>query len=305
MTPAVREISFTVEPGERVAIVGPSGAGKSTLVALLARLYDPQQGRILIDGQDVRAYRLEALRREVGFVLQDTMLFAGTVRDNVRFGKLDATAGEIEESCGLANAHEFIARLPGGYDAQVGERGVQLSGGQRQRIGIARVLLRRPDLDTGRVERDIRERLGFEGPILTFEHHHSHAASAFFYSGEWRGGRACRRYRGIGAARTTDRADSAGAATASGWPSTHRQRPLSQERGPAGPRSKPPAGGAGRTSRWRTSCSPASRGRFSGAGATTGRGPRKVSIHGWTRRSRSASSSPRGSSWALRCPGSR
>ena len=142
MTPAVREISFTVEPGERVAIVGPSGAGKSTLVALLARLYDPQQGRILIDGQDVRAYRLEALRREVGFVLQDTMLFAGTVRDNVRFGKLDATAGEIEESCGLANAHEFIARLPGGYDAQVGERGVKLSGGQRQRIAIARAILK-------------------------------------------------------------------------------------------------------------------------------------------------------------------
>ncbi len=142
--PALRDVSFVVEPGERVAIVGPSGAGKTTLVGLLARLYHPQAGSILIDGRDLEGYSLASLRREIGFVLQDTMLFSGSVRDNIRFGKLDATEEEIQESSRLANAHGFIQLLGNGYDSEVGERGAQLSGGQRQRIAIARVLLRKP-----------------------------------------------------------------------------------------------------------------------------------------------------------------
>jgi ATP-binding cassette, subfamily B, bacterial MsbA len=144
--PVLRDISFAVEPGERVALVGPSGAGKSSLVALLARLYEPQEGRITIDGRDVRTLSLASLRREIGFVLQDTLLFAGTVEENLRFGRLDATAEEIEACARIANAHEFIQRLPQGYRTEIGERGVKLSGGQRQRIGIARILLRRPGI---------------------------------------------------------------------------------------------------------------------------------------------------------------
>jgi subfamily B ATP-binding cassette protein MsbA len=142
----LRDISFTVEPGEKVAVVGPSGAGKSTLVALLARLYEPREGRIRIDGRDLRSFRLSSLRREIGFVLQETVLFAGTVEENLRFGQLDATREEIEECARIANAEAFIHRLPEGYATEIGERGVALSGGQRQRIGIARILLRRPGI---------------------------------------------------------------------------------------------------------------------------------------------------------------
>jgi len=166
--PALRDVSFTIEPGQRVAIVGPSGAGKSTLVGLLARLYEPGAGRILLDGRDLRSYDAAAVRREIGFVLQETLLFAGTVEENIRFGRLDATDAEIEECAEIANAHEFIRRLPQGYASEIGERGVQLSGGQRQRIGIARILLRKPGLlvldeamsalDTG-AERLVREAL--------------------------------------------------------------------------------------------------------------------------------------------------
>lgn len=189
-TPALRGISFAVEPGQRVAIVGPSGAGKSTLVSLLARFHEPQEGRILIDGRDIRSYSLTSLRREIGFVLQDTMLFAGTVRENLRFGKLDATAAEMEGSSRLANAHPFIERLPHGYDSEVGERGVQLSAGQRQRIGIARVLLRQPGtlvldeamsaLDTGseRIVREGLERLMARRTTFVVSHRPSAFASA-------------------------------------------------------------------------------------------------------------------------------
>jgi ABC-type multidrug transport system fused ATPase/permease subunit len=145
-SPVLRGVSFQVEPGQRVALVGPSGAGKSTLAALLLRLHDPQDGRILIDGREHRSYSLASLRGEIGLVLQDTLLFAGTVAENIRFGRLDATDREIEESARLANAHEFIARLPEGYATEIGERGAKLSGGQRQRLGIARMLLRRPGI---------------------------------------------------------------------------------------------------------------------------------------------------------------
>jgi len=140
---AVHErLSFAVPPGERIGFVGPSGSGKSTIARLLLRFYDPQAGRILIGGHDVRALRLDDLRAQIAIVQQDTYLFHGTVEDNLRIGKPTATADEIAAAARAANAEEFITRLPQGYRTVVGERGVRLSGGQRQRIAIARALLR-------------------------------------------------------------------------------------------------------------------------------------------------------------------
>jgi ATP-binding cassette subfamily C protein CydCD len=135
-------LSFSVAAGERVGIVGPSGAGKSTVARLLLRLHDPQAGRVLVGDRDVRTLRLEALRRNIAVVSQDTYLFHGTVEDNLRMGKPEATMAELEEAARAANAHGFISALPQGYQTVVGERGVRLSGGQRQRIAIARALLR-------------------------------------------------------------------------------------------------------------------------------------------------------------------
>jgi ABC-type multidrug transport system fused ATPase/permease subunit len=140
--PAHDGLDFTVSAGERVGIVGPSGSGKSTIARLLLRLHDPQAGRVLIGGRDVRTLSLAELRRAIAVVSQDTYLFHGTVEDNLRMGKPDATAAELEAAVRAANAHDFIARLPQGYQTVVGERGVRLSGGQRQRIAIARALLR-------------------------------------------------------------------------------------------------------------------------------------------------------------------
>jgi ATP-binding cassette, subfamily B, bacterial len=140
--PAHAGLSFSLAPGERVGIVGPSGSGKSTIARLLLRLHDPQGGRVLVGGSDVRSIALADLRRAIAVVNQDTYLFHGTVEDNLRMGKPDATAAELEAAARVANAHEFIARLPEGYRTVVGERGVRLSGGQRQRIAIARALLR-------------------------------------------------------------------------------------------------------------------------------------------------------------------
>jgi subfamily B ATP-binding cassette protein MsbA len=137
-------ISLDVRPGERIAIVGASGAGKTTLVSLIPRLYDVTSGRLLVDGIDVRAYGLAALRSAIGVVQQDSFLFAGTIRDNVAYGRPDAADEEVIEAAVLAHAHEFIRELPDGYDARIGERGVNLSGGQRQRLSIARALLKRP-----------------------------------------------------------------------------------------------------------------------------------------------------------------
>jgi ATP-binding cassette, subfamily B, bacterial len=138
----LHNVSFEAEPGQRVALVGPSGSGKSTLVSLLLRFYDPLTGRILIDGHDLREYTVDSLRQQISVVLQDSILFAVTVRENIAYGNLNATQAEIEAAARLANAHEFILKLPQGYDTILGERGATLSGGQRQRIAIARAAIR-------------------------------------------------------------------------------------------------------------------------------------------------------------------
>lgn len=138
----LHNVSFTVSPGQRVALVGPSGSGKSTLISLLLRFYDPIEGRILIDGHDLREYKVDSLRRQISVVLQESILFAATVRENIAYGRLGATQAEIEAAAQLANAHEFILKLPQGYDTVLGERGATLSGGQRQRIAIARAAIR-------------------------------------------------------------------------------------------------------------------------------------------------------------------
>jgi ATP-binding cassette subfamily B protein len=138
----LRQISFIAKSGERIALVGPSGGGKSTLVSLVMRFYDPLEGRILIDGHDIRSYTLDSLRRQVSIVLQESVLFAATVRENIAYGSLDATQEQIEAAAQLANAHDFIMALPQGYDTVLGERGATLSGGQRQRIAIARAAIR-------------------------------------------------------------------------------------------------------------------------------------------------------------------
>ena len=140
--PVLRDVSFTIKPGEMVGIVGPTGSGKSTIASLIPRFRDADTGTITIDGVDIRDYTLRGLRAQIGFVLQETVLLRGTVRDNIAFGRPDATEDQIVHAATLANAHEFIMRMPDGYDSMVGDRGATLSGGQRQRIGIARALIR-------------------------------------------------------------------------------------------------------------------------------------------------------------------
>jgi ABC-type multidrug transport system fused ATPase/permease subunit len=140
--PVLRDVTFNIEPGQFVGVVGPTGAGKSTIMSLIPRFYDPQAGVVRIDGKDVRDLKLKDLRDQIGYVLQDTVLFRGTVADNIAFGRPGATNDEIIAAAKLANADEFITKMPAGYNTMVGERGVTLSGGQRQRIGIARVMIR-------------------------------------------------------------------------------------------------------------------------------------------------------------------
>lgn len=139
---ALDDLSFAAKPGEVTALVGPSGAGKSTTLALMERFYDPDQGRILIDGQSVSEVSLASLRAQMALVTQETFLFDDTIAENIRFGRPDATRAEIEEAAAQANAHEFIMASDNGYDSPVGEGGTQLSGGQRQRVAIARAMLR-------------------------------------------------------------------------------------------------------------------------------------------------------------------
>jgi ABC-type multidrug transport system fused ATPase/permease subunit len=137
-------IDLTCAPGEVVALVGPSGAGKTTLVSLLPRFWDPNRGRILLDGIDIRSLRLADLRGAIGIVPQDPALFSGTVRENIAYARPGASLAEVESAARAAHAHEFVERLPERYDTVVGERGIKLSGGQRQRVAIARAILKDP-----------------------------------------------------------------------------------------------------------------------------------------------------------------
>lgn len=143
-TAILEQVALDVQPGEVLALVGPSGAGKTTLVNLIPRFYDPIAGHLRVDGIDVRAVTVHSLRSQIGIVPQETLLFGGTVRENILYGRLEASAAEVVEAARAANAHDFIMQLPHGYDTVVGERGVKLSGGQRQRIAIARAILKDP-----------------------------------------------------------------------------------------------------------------------------------------------------------------
>jgi ABC-type multidrug transport system fused ATPase/permease subunit len=138
----LRQVSFAVSPGQRLAVVGVSGAGKSTVASLILRLYEPQEGAIFVDGVDIRQYSRESLRRHIGVVLQQSILFGATIRENIAYGRPDASPEEIEAAARAANADEFIRELEDGYETVIGERGATLSGGQRQRIAIARALIR-------------------------------------------------------------------------------------------------------------------------------------------------------------------
>jgi subfamily B ATP-binding cassette protein MsbA len=144
--PALNDINLTIRAGEMVALVGSSGSGKTTLVNLIPRFYEPTAGRILIDGVDIQSYTLRSLRSQIGMVSQDVVLFDDSIRNNIVFGREDATDEDIIQAARLAYAHDFVERLPQGYQTVMGEKGVKLSGGERQRIAIARAILRDPPL---------------------------------------------------------------------------------------------------------------------------------------------------------------
>ncbi|MGI6367027.1 MAG: ABC transporter ATP-binding protein [Anaerolineae bacterium] len=143
-SPVLQQVSFDVKPGQVVALLGPTGSGKSTITNLIARFYDVDSGSVRVDGTDVRDVTLDSLRSQIGMVLQETLLFGSTIKENIAFGRTDATDEEIEAAARAAAAHDFIMRFPDGYDTEVGERGSTLSGGQRQRVAIARALLLNP-----------------------------------------------------------------------------------------------------------------------------------------------------------------
>ena len=191
----LQQINLEIQAGQHIALVGPSGGGKSTLVSLVLRLYDPVQGRLTIDGRDIREYTLESLRQQISVVLQDNVLFATTVRENIAYGSPNASLEQVEEAARLANAHDFIQALPQGYETILGERGATLSHGQRQRIAIARAAIRKAPIlifdepTTGLDQKNERavlealERLYQNQTVFMITHNLQHAtnADAIFY----------------------------------------------------------------------------------------------------------------------------
>ena len=175
-------INLHVDAGEYVAIVGSSGAGKSTLCSLIPRFYDVTGGAVLVDGKDIRSLSLKSLRDQIGIVQQDVYLFVGTVYDNIRYGKPDASREEVIQAAKNANAHAFILSLPNGYETDIGQRGIKLSGGQKQRLSIARVFLKNPpilifdeatsalDNESEKVVQDSLERLAKERTTFVIAH---------------------------------------------------------------------------------------------------------------------------------------
>ncbi len=180
--PVLKDVNFKIKAGQLVGVVGPTGGGKSTIVSLIPRFYDPASGVVKIDGVDVREYKFHSMRDQIGYVLQETVLFEGSVRDNIAYGRKGVTDEQIREAAKLANADEFIARMPHGYDTMVGERGETLSGGQRQRIGIARAVIRNNpilildeptaalDTESERVVIDALEKLMKGRTVITIAH---------------------------------------------------------------------------------------------------------------------------------------
>jgi ATP-binding cassette subfamily B multidrug efflux pump len=171
--PVLKDVSFVAEPGQTVALLGTTGAGKSSLVYLIPRFYDVTAGRVTIDGVDVRDVDKDALRRSVGIALQETVLFSGTIRDNIRYGRPDATDEEVVAAARMAQAHDFILSFPEGYDTVLGQRGVNLSGGQKQRIAIARALLIQPAvliLDDSTSSVDVETETRIQDALDTFMH---------------------------------------------------------------------------------------------------------------------------------------
>jgi ATP-binding cassette subfamily B protein len=186
----LESITLDVQPGRQIALVGPSGSGKSTLVSLILRLYDPHHGRVMIDGQDIRQFTLESLRSQISIVLQDNLLFAASIRDNIACAAPGATMEEVQAAARLANAHDFVLAMPQGYDTMVGERGVTLSHGQRQRIAIARAAIRKApilildepmtglDRETERAVVEALGKLNQNGTTFLISHELRHAADA-------------------------------------------------------------------------------------------------------------------------------
>lgn len=181
-TEVLHHVNFKINTGQRIGICGPTGGGKSTVACLIPRFYDPTAGRILIDGVDINNYTLDGLRNQIGFVLQDTVLFYGSIKENIAYGRQGATEEEVIEAAKLANADEFISKMPHGYDTLVGERGLTLSGGQRQRIGIARAIVRNSpilildeptaalDTESEKIVMDALEKLMKGRTVITIAH---------------------------------------------------------------------------------------------------------------------------------------